>query len=190
MTLIDAPRVGSFAATSRPGEGLSAELCPFVVKAGIRGAEAPSRVQHPWTDAVLLAKRRTRRRGRGGRERRPDRAHHPSSPRRRRVVDRRPQPGHREDIAARAARANKLRLDDFGGGLQYDRQHRLARLNTTMPIISVPEVAILTMEAIRKRAVVVESPASNSIAIRPVTKLRSWASTIRPSAAGAGGAAS
>jgi pyruvate/2-oxoglutarate dehydrogenase complex dihydrolipoamide acyltransferase (E2) component len=30
--------------------------------------------------------------------------------------------------------------------------------NLTMPIINVPEVAILTMEAITKRAVVVETP--------------------------------
>jgi pyruvate/2-oxoglutarate dehydrogenase complex dihydrolipoamide acyltransferase (E2) component len=41
----------------------------------------------------------------------------------------------------------------------------------TMPIINVPEVAIMTMEAITKRAVVVEAPQGDAIAVRPVMNL-------------------
>ena len=43
--------------------------------------------------------------------------------------------------------------------------------NLTMPIINVPEVAILTMEAITKRAVVRETPEGDVIAIRPVMNM-------------------
>jgi len=43
--------------------------------------------------------------------------------------------------------------------------------NLTMPIINVPEVAILTMEAITKRAVVLETPDGDVIAIRPVMNM-------------------
>ena len=74
------------------------------------------------------------------------------------------------DVAARA-RNNKLRLDDFGGGTFTIDNTGWLGSNLTMPIINVPEVAILTMEAITKRAVVVESPAGDSIAIRPVMNM-------------------
>ena len=37
-----------------------------------------------------------------------------------------------------------------------------------MPIINVPEIAILTMEAIVKKPVVIESATGDSIAIRPM----------------------
>lgn len=40
-----------------------------------------------------------------------------------------------------------------------------------MPIINVPEVAILTMEAITKRPVVQETPDGDVIAIRPVMNM-------------------
>ena len=40
-----------------------------------------------------------------------------------------------------------------------------------MPIINVPEVAILTMEAITKRAVVLDTPDGDVIAIRPVMNM-------------------
>ena len=71
------------------------------------------------------------------------------------------------DVAARA-RANKLRLDDFGGGTFTVDNTGWLGSNLTMPIINVPEVAIMTMEAITKRAVVVETPDGDVIAIRPV----------------------
>ncbi len=50
------------------------------------------------------------------------------------------------DVAARA-RANKLRVDDFGGGTFTIDNTGWLGSNLTMPIINVPEVAILTMEA-------------------------------------------
>ena len=40
-----------------------------------------------------------------------------------------------------------------------------------MPIINVPEVAILTMEAITKRPVVRETPDGDVIAIRPIMNM-------------------
>ena len=40
-----------------------------------------------------------------------------------------------------------------------------------MPIINVPEVAILTREVIAKRPVVVESAAGDAIAIKPVMNM-------------------
>jgi 2-oxoisovalerate dehydrogenase E2 component (dihydrolipoyl transacylase) len=74
------------------------------------------------------------------------------------------------DVAARA-RANKLRLDDFGGGtFTLDNTGYLGS-NMTMPIINVPEVAILTMEAITKRPVVLETPDGDVLAIRPVMNM-------------------
>ena len=57
------------------------------------------------------------------------------------------------DVADRA-RAGKLQLDDFGGGTFTIDNTGWLGSNLTMPIINVPEVAILTMEAITKRPVV------------------------------------
>ena len=74
------------------------------------------------------------------------------------------------DVAARA-RAKKLRVDDFGGGTFTVDNTGWFGSNLTMPIINVPEVAILTMEAITKRAVVVETPQGDVIAIRPIMNM-------------------
>ncbi len=74
------------------------------------------------------------------------------------------------DVAARA-RAGRLRLDDFGGGtFTVDNTGWLGSA-LTLPIINVPEVAILTMEAIVKRAVVVETPEGDGIAIRSMMNM-------------------
>ena len=50
---------------------------------------------------------------------------------------------------------NKLRLDDFGGGTFTVDNTGYLGTNLVMPIINVPEVGIVTMEAITKRPVVV-----------------------------------
>ena len=50
------------------------------------------------------------------------------------------------------ARAGKLKLDDYGGSTFTIDNTGWFGSNLTMPIINVPEVAILTMEAITKRA--------------------------------------
>ena len=69
------------------------------------------------------------------------------------------------DLAERA-RSNKLKLDDIQGGTFTVDNTGWTGSVLTLPIINVPEVAILTMEAIVKRPVVVESAAGDSIAIR------------------------
>ena len=74
------------------------------------------------------------------------------------------------DVAGRA-RAGKFRVDDFGGGTFTIDNTGWLGSNMTMPIINVPEVGILTMEAITKRAVVVESPTGDAIAIRPIMNM-------------------
>jgi pyruvate/2-oxoglutarate dehydrogenase complex dihydrolipoamide acyltransferase (E2) component len=74
------------------------------------------------------------------------------------------------DVASRA-RAGKLRVDDFGGGtFTVDNTGWLGSA-LTLPIVNVPEVAILTMEAITKRAVVVETPDGDGIAIRSMMNM-------------------
>ena len=74
------------------------------------------------------------------------------------------------DVANRA-RANKLRLDDFGGGTFTVDNTGYLGTNLVMPILNVPEVGIVTMEAITKRAVVVSTEDGDHIAIRPVMNM-------------------
>jgi 2-oxoisovalerate dehydrogenase E2 component (dihydrolipoyl transacylase) len=74
------------------------------------------------------------------------------------------------DVANRA-RANKLRVDDFGGGTFTVDNTGYLGTNLVMPILNVPEVGIVTMEAITKRPVVVGTPDGDVIAIRPVMNM-------------------
>jgi 2-oxoisovalerate dehydrogenase E2 component (dihydrolipoyl transacylase) len=74
------------------------------------------------------------------------------------------------DVAGRA-RADKLRLDDFGGGTFTVDNTGYLGTNLVMPILNVPEVGIVTMEAITKRAVVVTTEDGDHIAIRPVMNM-------------------
>jgi len=74
------------------------------------------------------------------------------------------------DVAARA-RANKLRVDDFGGGTFTIDNTGWFGSNMTMPIINVPEVAIVTMDRITKRPVVVETADGDVIGIRSVMNM-------------------
>lgn len=69
------------------------------------------------------------------------------------------------DVADRA-RTNKLKLDDITGGTFTVDNTGWTGSILTMPIINVPEVAIVTMEAIVKRPVVISGPDGDSIAIR------------------------
>ena len=144
-------------------EGLSLSYVPFVVKASVEALRRHPEFNAHWTDAGLLAKRRIHV---GVAVAVADGLIVPVV----RDVDGLSIAGLNRAIAdvANRARANKLRLEDFGGGtFTLDNTGWLGS-NLTMPIINVPEVAILTMEAITKRAVVVESPTGDSIAIRPV----------------------
>jgi 2-oxoglutarate dehydrogenase dihydrolipoamide succinyltransferase (E2 component) len=71
------------------------------------------------------------------------------------------------EVAART-RAGKLKATDVGGGTFTVDNTGWTGSILTLPILNVPEVAILTMEAIVKKPVVIESPAGDSIAIRPM----------------------
>jgi 2-oxoisovalerate dehydrogenase E2 component (dihydrolipoyl transacylase) len=147
-------------------EGTSLSYVPFVVKAVVEALNDNPAFNAHWTDNGLLAKRRINV---GVAVAVDDGLIVPVV----RDVDQLSIAGINRaiaDVAARA-RANKLRVDDFGGGTFTIDNTGWFGSNMTMPIINVPEVAILTMEAITKRAVVVESPMGDSIAIRPVMNM-------------------
>ena len=72
-----------------------------------------------------------------------------------------------QDLAGRA-RANKLRLEDIQGGTFTLNNTGWFGSVASQPIINVPEVAILSMEAIVKRPVVIETPQGDTIGIRPM----------------------
>jgi pyruvate/2-oxoglutarate dehydrogenase complex dihydrolipoamide acyltransferase (E2) component len=74
------------------------------------------------------------------------------------------------DVANRA-RAGKLRIDDFGGGTFTVDNTGYLGTNLVMPILNVPEVGIVTMEAITKRPVVVSGPDGDVIAIRSIMNM-------------------
>jgi 2-oxoisovalerate dehydrogenase E2 component (dihydrolipoyl transacylase) len=72
-----------------------------------------------------------------------------------------------QDFATRA-RASKLKLDDIQGGTFTLNNTGWFGSVSSQPIINVPEVAILSMEAIVKRVRVIETPGGDTIAIRPM----------------------
>jgi pyruvate/2-oxoglutarate dehydrogenase complex dihydrolipoamide acyltransferase (E2) component len=72
-----------------------------------------------------------------------------------------------QDLAARA-RANRLKLDDIQGGTFTVNNTGWFGSVSSQPIVNVPEVAILSMEAIVKRPVVIETPQGDTIGIRPI----------------------
>jgi 2-oxoisovalerate dehydrogenase E2 component (dihydrolipoyl transacylase) len=75
-----------------------------------------------------------------------------------------------QDLAARA-RSNKLRLEEIQGGTFTVNNTGWFGSVTSMPIINAPEVAILSMEAIVKRPVVIEVDGADVIAIRPMMNM-------------------
>jgi 2-oxoisovalerate dehydrogenase E2 component (dihydrolipoyl transacylase) len=75
-----------------------------------------------------------------------------------------------QDFATRA-RAGQLKLDDIQGGTFTLNNTGWFGSVSSQPIINVPEVAILSMEAIVKRPVVVEGPGGDAIAIRPIMNI-------------------
>jgi 2-oxoglutarate dehydrogenase E2 component (dihydrolipoamide succinyltransferase) len=74
------------------------------------------------------------------------------------------------DLATRA-RANRLKPDDIAGGTYTITNNGAFGTLLTAPIINPPQVAILSTDAVRKKAWVIESPEGDSIAIRPVGML-------------------
>jgi len=79
-----------------------------------------------------------------------------------------------EELAARA-RSGELAPDEVSGGtFTITNPGRFGSVLAT-PIINQPQVAILDLEAVVKRPVVVEGDSGDSIAIRPMTNLcMSW----------------
>ncbi len=71
------------------------------------------------------------------------------------------------EVAART-RTRKLKTSDIGGGTFTIDNTGWTGSILTLPILNVPEIAILTMEAIVKKPVVIESASGDSIAIRPM----------------------
>ena len=71
------------------------------------------------------------------------------------------------DIGDRA-RKGELNPDEYSGGTYTLSNNGSYGTLLTGAIINQPQVAILSVDAIRKRPVVVESPEGDSIAIRPV----------------------
>jgi pyruvate dehydrogenase E2 component (dihydrolipoamide acetyltransferase) len=71
------------------------------------------------------------------------------------------------DLATRA-RAGKLRPDDLTEGTYTISNNGSFGTVITAPIINVPQVAIMSTDAVRKKPVVIESPEGDSIAVRPV----------------------
>lgn len=147
-------------------EGISLSFVPFVVKASVEALKRNPTFNATWTEQGLVAKRRMNV---GVAVAVDDGLIVPVI----RDVDQLSISGINKaiaDVAARA-RANKLRVDDFGGGTFTVDNTGWLGSNLTMPIINVPEVAILTMEAITKRPVVIETPQGDVIAIRPIMNM-------------------
>jgi pyruvate/2-oxoglutarate dehydrogenase complex dihydrolipoamide acyltransferase (E2) component len=147
-------------------EGISLSYVPFVIKAAVDALRRHPAFNAHWTENGILAKRRIHM---GVAVAVDDGLLVPVV----RDVDQLSIAGLNRgiaDVAARA-RAGKLRLEDYGGSTFTIDNTGWFGSNLTMPIINVPEVAILTMEAITKRAVVQETPEGDVIAIRPMMNM-------------------
>ncbi len=147
-------------------EGIGLSYVPFVVKASTEALKRNPTFNAHWTDQGLLAKRRVNI---GVAVAMDDGLIVPVV----RDADQLSIHGLNTaiaDLAARA-RAGRLRLDDFGGGTFTVDNTGYLGTNLVMPILNVPEVGIVTMEAITKRPVVVSTPEGDVIAIRPVMNM-------------------
>ncbi|MEJ7748680.1 MAG: 2-oxo acid dehydrogenase subunit E2 [Candidatus Limnocylindrales bacterium] len=147
-------------------EGISLSYVPFVIKATVEALRRQPSFNAHWTEPGLVAKRRIHM---GVAVAVDDGLLVPVV----RDVDGLSISGLNRaiaDVAARA-RAGKLKVDDYGGSTFTIDNTGWFGSNLTMPIINVPEVAILTMEAITKRPVVRETPDGDVIAIRPMMNM-------------------
>ncbi len=147
-------------------EGTSLSFVPFVVKAVVNALKRNPAFNAHWTDQGLLAKRRINM---GVAVAVNDGLIVPVV----HDVDQLSIAGLNRAIAdvAGRARANKFRLDDLQGSTFTIDNTGWFGSNMTLPIINVPEVAILTMENITKRPVVVETEDGDVIAIRPIMNM-------------------
>jgi len=147
-------------------EGIGISYVPFVVKASAEALKKNPTFNAHWTDDGLLAKRRINI---GVAVAVDEGLIVPVI----RDADTLSIHGLNQAITdvANRARANKLRVDDFGGGTFTVDNTGYLGTNMVMPILNVPEVGIVTMEAITKRPVVVSTPDGDVIAIRPVMNM-------------------
>ena len=167
---IDATRLVAFRERAKKEyqakEGMSLSYVPFVVKASAEALKRNPTFNANWTDDGLLAKRRINI---GVAVAVDDGLIVPV------IRDADTLSIHGLNLAitdvANRARANKLRVDDFGGGTFTVDNTGYLGTNLVMPILNVPEVGIVTMEAITKRPVVVSTPDGDVIAIRPVMNM-------------------
>jgi len=147
-------------------EGVSLSFVPFVVKASAEALKRNPTFNAHWTENGLLAKRRVNI---GIAVAVADGLIVPVI----REVDNLSIAGINKAIAevSERARANKLRIDDFGGGTFTVDNTGWLGTNMVMPIINVPEVGIVTMDRITKRPVVVETPEGDVIAVRSIMNM-------------------
>ena len=147
-------------------EGISLSYVPFVVKAAAEALKRNPTFNAHWTDEGLLAKRRVNI---GVAVAVEDGLLVPV------IRDADTLSIHGLNVAitdvANRARLNKFRVDDFGGGTFTVDNTGYLGTNLVMPILNVPEVGIVTMEAITKRPVVQSTPDGDVIAIRPVMNM-------------------
>ncbi len=147
-------------------EGIGLSFVPFVVKASAEALKRNPTFNAVWTDHGLMAKRRVNI---GVAVAVDDGLIVPVI----RDADQLSIHGLNvaiADVAARA-KAGKFKIDDFGGGTFTIDNTGYLGTNLVMPILNVPEVGIVTMEAITKRPVVVSTPDGDVIAIRPVMNM-------------------
>jgi 2-oxoisovalerate dehydrogenase E2 component (dihydrolipoyl transacylase) len=167
---VDATRLVAFREKAKRDyqakEGIGLSFVPFVVKAVAASLKKTPTFNAVWTEQGLLAKRRMNI---GVAVALDDGLIVPVI----RDADQLSIHGLNVAIAGVAARAkaNKLRVDDFGGGTFTVDNTGYLGTNLVMPILNVPEVGIVTMEAITKRPVVVATPDGDVIAIRPIMNM-------------------
>jgi 2-oxoisovalerate dehydrogenase E2 component (dihydrolipoyl transacylase) len=147
-------------------EGIGLSYVPFVVKASAEALKRNPTFNAVWTDGGLMAKRRVNI---GVAVAVDDGLIVPVI----RDADQLSIHGLNVAIADVAARAKvgKFKVDDFGGGTFTVDNTGYLGTNLVMPILNVPEVGIVTMEAITKRPVVVSTPDGDVIAIRPIMNM-------------------
>jgi pyruvate/2-oxoglutarate dehydrogenase complex dihydrolipoamide acyltransferase (E2) component len=147
-------------------EGLSLSFVPFVIKAAAEALKRHPTLNAHWTEQGLLAKRRINV---GVAVALDDGLIVPVI----RDVDQLSVSGLNKaiaDVSARA-RAGKLRVDDFGGGTFTVDNTGWLGTNMVMPIINVPEVAIVTMDRITKRPVVIETEDGDVFGVRSIMNM-------------------
>jgi 2-oxoisovalerate dehydrogenase E2 component (dihydrolipoyl transacylase) len=167
---IDATRLMAFREKAKreyqAKEGIGLSYVPFVVKASAEALKKNPTFNAHWTDDGLLAKRRINI---GVAVAVDEGLIVPVI----RDADQLSIHGLNVAIAdvANRAKQGKFKIDDFGGGTFTVDNTGYLGTNLVMPILNVPEVGIVTMEAITKRPVVVSTPDGDVIAIRPIMNM-------------------